>query len=45
MNSKRFRSSFFSKWLVPILLIILLLGLLAVLVMVGMSAVGIRLGY
>ncbi|MGD0611103.1 MAG: hypothetical protein ABSB41_06270 [Anaerolineales bacterium] len=45
MKSKRFHSSFFSKWLVPILLIILLLGLLAVLVIVGISAVGIKLGY
>ncbi len=45
MKSKRFHPSFFSKWLVPIVLIILLLGLLAILVMVGVSAVGIKLVY
>jgi len=45
VNSKRFRSSFFSRWLVPILLVVLLLGLLAILVMVGISVVGIHIGY
>jgi hypothetical protein len=44
VNSKRIHPSFVSTWLVPILLIILLLGLLAIFVMVGISAVGIKLG-
>ena len=43
MKSKRFRSSFLTQWLIPVLLIVLLLGLLAVFVLVGMSAAGIRL--
>ena len=43
MKSMRFHPSFFTRWLVPILLIVLLLGLLAVLILVGLSAAGIHL--
>jgi len=43
MKSKRYRSSFFTRWLIPILLVLLLLGLLAVFVLVGISATGIKL--
>jgi hypothetical protein len=43
MKSSRFRSSFLTRWLIPFLLIVLLLGLLAVFILVGMSAAGIKL--
>ena len=45
MNSKRFRPSAWLKWLVPLLLAMLLLGLLTILVIIGMSLFGFKFGY
>jgi uncharacterized membrane protein len=45
MNSKRFRPSAWLKWLVPLLLAVLLLGLFTTLVIIGMSLFGIKLGH
>ena len=45
MNSKRFRPSTWSKWLVPFLLSVLSLGLLSSLVIIGMSLIGFKLSY
>lgn len=45
MNSKRFRPSTWLKWLVPLLLAMLLLGLLATLIIIGMSLFGIKFGH
>jgi hypothetical protein len=45
MNSKRFRPSAWSKWLVPLLLAVLLLGLFTTLVIIGMSVFGIKFSY
>jgi hypothetical protein len=42
MNSKRFRPSAWLKWLVPLLLAVLLLGLFTTLVIIGMSLFGIK---
>jgi hypothetical protein len=42
MNSKRFHPSGWSRWLVPALLVLLLLGLIATLAIVGLSLLGIR---
>jgi hypothetical protein len=44
MNSKRFRPSAWTKWLVPLLLGLLLTGLLITLVIIGMSVFGIKFG-
>jgi uncharacterized membrane protein len=44
MNSKRFRPSAWLKWLVPLLLAVLLLGLFTTLVIIGMSLFGIKFG-
>jgi hypothetical protein len=45
MNSKLFRPSAWLKWLVPLLLAVLLLGLFTTLVIIGMSLFGIKLGH
>jgi uncharacterized membrane protein len=45
MNSKRFRPSAWLKWLVPLLLAMLLLGLLTTLIIIGMSLLGIKFGH
>jgi hypothetical protein len=42
MNSKRFRPSAWLKWLVPLLLAVLLLGLFTTLAIIGMSLFGIK---
>jgi len=45
MKSKHFRPSLWSKWLVPLLLAMLLLGLLTILVIIGMSLFGFKFCY
>jgi hypothetical protein len=45
MNSKRFRPSARLKWLVPLLLAMLLLGLLTTLIIIGMSLFGNKFGH
>ena len=45
MNSKRFRPSAWLKWLVPLFLAMLLLGLLTTLTIIGMSLFGIKFGH
>jgi len=45
MRSRRFHPSGLEKWLVPALLAALLLGLIATLAIVGMSLLGVRLGF
>jgi hypothetical protein len=44
MNSKRFPDSVWTRWLMPVLLTVLLLGLVAVFVIVGLSAAGFKFG-
>ena len=44
MNGKRFQPAPRIKWLVPILLVQLTAGLLATLILVGLSLAGIRVG-
>ncbi len=43
MKSKRFRPSIWSKWLVPIMLALLVLGLAAIMALIAMSVLGIRM--
>ena len=45
MNSKRFRPSGWTKWLVPLLLILLLGAMLLTFVIVALSVFGFRFGY
>jgi|GEM_PF-1265908 hypothetical protein len=45
MNSKHFHPSAWLKWLVPLLLAVLLLGLFTTLVIIGMSLFGFKFGY
>ncbi len=45
MKSRRFQPSAWTKWLVPCLLILLLAGLLAIFVLVGLSVFGFNFGY
>jgi hypothetical protein len=42
MSSKRFHPSPLSKWLVPVVLALLAGGLFAILVLVGLSVLGIK---
>ena len=42
MSRKRFQSSSWSRWLVPAVLVILVIGLVATLVLVGLSLLGVK---